>query len=265
MIKHVDISLLNSCNFRCNYCKSGSSSVRENNTGAFDVSSPVLDNDVLLDYIRNHFDGFVVQYTGGEPLTHPGIGNLLRETVKNNKTMVCTNGSLIPFKKHLLSIPDVLWRISYHPEYRKDKFDEVMKIVLDSGVPYIVNYVCHPRHLKYGSAGRYIENIMQYNHEVSEFEGVYDGRGWRLFDPAYDGIRTVVSAKTFDMEMVVIRPNGKVFDCHGLTNEIGDVYSNTYQEKPCKMGCTHRGNSFCPTYNSIDRILKYYPTFFGDV
>ena len=85
-MKHCDISLLNSCNFSCDYCKSSSQHVRKNNEfGIYDVNSPVLDSDFLIKFIQDNLEGYVIQLSGGEPLTHPSIGYLLREISKTNK------------------------------------------------------------------------------------------------------------------------------------------------------------------------------------
>lgn len=230
-----------------------------NDVGVYDVESPVIDADFLIDFIKTHMKGYIVQLTGGEPLTHPAIGYITREISKTNKIIMCTNGELIPLHKKLLDIENVIWRISYHPEYRRDKFEDVMKLVIDSKANYIVNYVCHPRHIENGKVVDYINEVQKYNNEISEFEGQYKNQCFRLFDEIYDGLRTPIKDITFGLEMITIRPNGLIFSCHGQAQHaIGNVYRNVLNDVGCNMSCKVINKSLCPTYNSIDRIMNYY-------
>ena len=253
---------MNSCNLHCDYCKSSAKGVRKNNErGVYDVESPIIDADFLVDYIVTHLKGYIVQLTGGEPLTHPAIGYLLRTITKTNPVIVCTNGDLLPMHEKLLDIKNIVWRISYHPEYRKNDIHGIVELVENHGADYIINYVCHPRHIENDNVIDYIKDIRNYNHEVSEFEGSYRGENYRLMFPIYDGLRTPVGDIVDGLYMLTVRPNGLVYSCHGKADEpIGDVYANSLYGEPCKMHCSHCGKSLCPTYISLDRMKKAIPS-----
>lgn len=259
VINHCDVSLLNSCNYHCDYCKSGSLHSRQNNdAGVFDVNGPVLEADTLIDFVWGKLGGHVIQLSGGEPLTHPSFGYILSEISKTNKVIVCTNGSLIHKYKKFLSNNNIVWRISYHPEYRKDDFDCVMNLVVNSCAKYIVNYVCHPRHIENGKVFEYMENIKTYNHTVSEFDGNYKNVNYRLISDIYEGICTPLKDVTFDLNMVVIKPNGLIYSCHGQTeNSIGNIYTGDYNGYSCKMKCKVSNKSLCQTYSSVSSMIDY--------
>lgn len=262
-MKHCDISLLNSCNFSCGYCKSSSQHVRKNNEyGIHDVNSPIIDSDFLIKFVQDNLEGYVIQLSGGEPLTHPSIGYIIREISKTNKVIVCTNGSLLKVHERLLKVKNVLWRISYHPEYRKDNFNDIIKIVHDNKVPYIINYVLHPRHIESKKYIEYISEIEDYKFEITEFEGFYKDKFYRLFDNVYDGIRSEIPLKTFELEMVTVRPNGLVYTCHGRVVPIGDVYNNTFKNETCKATCMLDNISLCPTYGAVKRMFLNNEEFF---
>lgn len=233
---------------------------RENNdVGVYDVNGPVLDADFIIEYIQKHFSGYIVQLSGGEPLTHPAIEYIVREISKTNKIIICTNGELIPLHIRLLENKDLIWRISYHPEFRNGNFLDIINLVMCSGSKYIINYVCHPRHIESGKVIDYINDIRDYNYEVSEFEGRYKNYIFRSVDNVYDDFRTPHNQISFDLEMVVIQPNGLLYSCHGRTdNAIGDVYKNEFNGGGCNMNCKVDNKSLCQVYNSITRIMNYY-------
>lgn len=257
----ADISLVNSCNFSCDYCKSGSKSVRENSPyGAYDIESPVLDFAPLIKFTHTYLDGYVLQITGGEPLTVAGIEYLLNDLAKTNKIILCTNGALL--RQKLPRIDDrVFFRISLHPDQRElSTFSEQLR-----GIPkdrYMVNYMAHPRHISTGKVFGYIEYLKDFgcNFEVTPFEGLYLDKSYRLFDPIYEGIRTppVIMGSN---KILVIQPNGRVFPCHGVldhTKPIGDVYENLLDVSAvCSQRCRlPSGYSLCPVYDPIHRILS---------
>ena len=262
-MKHCDISLLNSCNFSCGYCKSSSQHVRKNNEyGVYDVNSPILDSDFLIKFIQDNLGDYIIQLSGGEPLTHPSIGYILREISKTNKVIVCTNGSLLKIRENLLKIKNVLWRISFHPEYRNDNFQDIIKLIKKYNTPYIINYVLHPRHIENKKYIEYISEIEDCKFEITEFEGFYKDKYYRLFDNIYNNIRSELPVKSFELEMVTIRPNGLVYTCHGRVLPVGDVYTNTYKEETCKASCLMGNVSICPTYGAIKRMYLNNEDFF---
>ena len=175
---------------------------------------------------------------------------------------MCTNGSLLKVHERLLKIENVLWRISYHPEYRNDNFNDIIGLVKKYNVPYIVNYVLHPRHIESKKYIEYISFIEELKFEITEFEGFYKDKFYRLFDKTYDGIRSDIPLKTFELEMVTIRPNGLVYTCHGRVLPIGDVYSNTFKNETCKATCVLDNMSLCPTYGAVKRMFLNNEEFF---
>jgi organic radical activating enzyme len=259
--KIADISLLNSCNFSCDYCKSGSKPVRQNSAfGAYDIESPLLDFAPLIRFVRTYLDGYILQITGGEPLTVAGIEYLINALAETNKIILCTNGALL--KQKIGRIDNgVFFRVSLHPEQRElSAFSEQL-----DGIPkdrYMVNYMAHPRHIRTGKVFGYVEYLEDFgcNFEVTPFEGMYLDKLYRLFDPIYEGIRTppVMMGK---QQIAVIQPNGRVFPCHGVLDHdkpIGDVYANVLDaEKVCSHRCRMPNDeSLCPMYDPIHRILS---------
>lgn len=256
MLKICDISILNSCNFHCDYCASGAKSAKKESELVYSINSPVLDFQPLIDFVRTHLQGFVLQVTGGEPLTVAGVEFLINELTKTNFVVIATNGELLPRKY----MPNVFYRIGFHPEQRDlEIFKNIMQNIPKEQA--LINYVLHPRHLENGKAGEYIEFLLGLNkhYEITAFEGEYKGNGVRLFDPMYSGITTPLP-QVQDYEMFTIHPDGRVFPCHGFIaeNKIGDVYKNELNhDKICKEKCSLNGTvSFCPSYISLVRVLE---------
>lgn len=269
MIQSVDISLLNSCNFSCDYCVSSAYSVRCNNESAntYDISGPVLDYGKLVSYVRTHLDGWILHLTGGEPFTLPGLEYLVRDLVKTNKVVIATNGSLLSNHKSILDLPkDQLFiRMSLHPDQRElEQFDLDIQPLIESGTKYVINYMLHPRHLKSGKFMDYIGHLMlnKYNYEVTTFQGTYLGKYFHPSDPVYNDVREFFTVVDEPMEMLTVKPNGLVYSCHGTSSgtPIGDVYASTLDmSKACKMKCYAEacgGISFCQTYDAIRRIVS---------
>jgi MoaA/NifB/PqqE/SkfB family radical SAM enzyme len=261
MIKLADISLLNSCNFHCDYCKSGAKATRLNSESghAFDVESPVIDYAPLIDFVRTHLKGYIVQISGGEPLTAPGIEYLLNELCKTNRIILNTNGSILPQKAHRIN-SNVFYRVSVHPEQRSvERLAEDLDSII--GKPYLVNYMVHPRHIRSGMYSNIIEDLEKFgiDYERTPFEGVYAGKAYRLFHECYVGF-VEFPREAKQMEIVVIQPNGRVFPCHGildLDRAIGDVYTNTIDHsKICSNSCSTSGLSLCPLFDPVSRIIE---------
>jgi organic radical activating enzyme len=278
MIKHVDVSLLNSCNYNCDYCGSGSLQTRCNNpeAKAYDISSPVIDYEALISFTRKHLDGWILQITGGEPLTLPGIEYLLSELAQTNKLVLCTNGSMLPRKPKLLKLPKdkVFFRVSVHPEQRKvsNLFKDVQGVV-DSGHGILLNYMVHPRHITsnmYDETAKALQES-RIPFELTPFEGIFEGQGYKLFDKIYWYKCEPRLIATEPLQMLTIRPNGLVFKCHGESNKdmdgtdfsngsIGDVYKGTLDiSHACLMNCTMPDkSSLCPVYDPLMRVLDLW-------
>lgn len=260
-MKLADISLLNSCNLACDYCKSGSSPVRQNNTaGAWDVSSPVLDFAPLVSFIRTHLPDYILQLTGGEPLTIAGIEYLANDLSNTHTIIINTNGTLLPNKYNRLD-PRIKLRISLHPEQRPlETFSKYLDGITPDRV--LINYVLHPRHIKNDKYITYLQwlDSCGFPYEVTPFEGMYLGKGYRLYHEIYNGIRTPPVTMIKEFQIVVIQPNGKVYPCHGELDHdkpIGDVYTGEFDSlSVCNNRCRMPNfDSLCPMFDPVIRIL----------
>ena len=260
MLKLADVSLLNACNFSCDYCKSGASPVRQNNPNAWDVNGPILDYYPLINYIKNNLSNFIIQITGGEPLIMSGVEYLLNELVKENQVIVNTNGSLLKQKFSRIN-ENVFFRISLHPDQRTlTEFAIQLKDIPKDR--FIINYVLHPRHIRSGKCFEYIDwlEYSNYNYEVTPFEGSYNKESFRLVSEIYNHIKTP-AVLMGEQEIVVIKPNGLVFPCHGVLNDeksIGDIYTGRFDiSGVCNHRCrTPDDKSMCPSYDPVIRILN---------
>ena len=255
----ADISIINACNFSCSYCKSESMHVRQNNSnGVWDVMGPVTDFAPLINFIKTHIPDYRLQITGGEPLLVPGVEYLLNDLANIGNVILNTNGSLLPRKYPLLS-SDIFYRISIHPDQRTlDKFREHVDYIPKGR--FIVNYVLHPEHIRNGKAIEYIEFLDEcgYNYEVTPFEGKYEGKDYKLFSELYRNVQSPVPKSDEDIQIVIIKPNGKVFACGEAANSvvIGDIYSNEFNVSAIKSKrCTFvDGTSLCSRFSNVHRI-----------
>ena len=129
------------CNYDCSYCT-------PLNHKAIDLKLlPTVEKlNFAVDKIYKQTVGrrLMVVITGGEPFIIPDFFKFLENMLdKNFMVMVFTNGSL-PHKvykkcQHLFSNPNLLMRISYHPE--KEEYDKVValaKLIEDAGGDYEV-------------------------------------------------------------------------------------------------------------------------------
>lgn len=257
-MKIADISILNSCNFSCNYCKSDSSHIRENNKGIWDISGPVLDFLPLIEFVKTNLNSWIIQITGGEPLTVPGIEFLLNELVKTNVVILCTNGSLLQRKYRYLD-KRIKMRISLHPDQRTlTEFVENIKDVDPDR--FVINYMVHPLHIKSGKSNEYINFLSDLDvpFEVTAFDGIFRNETYKVYSDVYTNIIDHPPQVLGVTEIIVIRPNGKIFSCHGdCDHEIGDIYANTFDaEKICKNNCkTSDRTSLCPIYDGVIKQL----------
>lgn len=144
-IKIADVSLLNFCNFSCDYCiadsikekpmisENGSVKIvdpRYNSRGyknpfnakqagvpfedeAFNkwvegkghARGHFLDLNALLRFCKKHLNGWLITLSGGEPLLYPKIDEFITELTKTHSVVILTNASLISAHKALLDLP----------------------------------------------------------------------------------------------------------------------------------------------------------------
>ena len=259
-MKIADICITSSCNYGCHYCKLGKwhRKVKKNSeTGnMFDINGPVLDYTKTLEFIDKYLNDYVIQITGGEPTILPGIELFIRQ-LKNRIVIINTNGSRF---KEIQDYENVIWRTSYHKtQVTQDDFTK--NIVSKKNV--YVNYVLHPENIlnkSFFEDFKFLESL-GVPFEISGFEGIYNDKNYRFFDPIYhDYIDFDVLRDRFNI--VVIKPNGKVYPCHGKIEDdkhIGDVYTMNYNGEPCSMSCgVPNGPSLCPVYIPIKKMSKFF-------
>lgn len=235
-----------------------------------------LNFDKLLDFIRTNLsDNWIINLTGGEPLYYPKVEDLITRIAETNIVLITTNASLIKSKAALLNIPrdKLFFRIGYHPEFRNlETFKKNMEYIIANNFQYVINYVAHPKYYE-NESNTYSEHINflidnEYQFEITPFEGKYEGksypklRGKRneieeyLFGPS-DKYRQIHSP--MGVSFLMCEPNGKVFECQGKGELLGDVYENTLnlkkiQHSPC---FSYKG---CYTARSANTYLE---TFFS--
>lgn len=261
-MKILDISLLNTCNYTCSYCKLGKYHRMGvlNNTGSYDINGPIIDYFPLLSYIHNNFDStWIVQITGGEPTIAPGFDMLVNSISTDYKVVVNTNGSRLQILKDRIK-RDVTWRVSYHPtQLSFDAFKDNLKDIDN----VFINYVLHPIRIRNGMCIEDINNIKTLNipYEVSGFEGEYNGKYYRFFDKEYwDHISEPITRD--NIEIIVIKPNGKVYPCHGVLKDeepIGDIYKGALDmNNRCIKSChAPTGVSLCPIHIPLARMKQH--------
>lgn len=258
--KIADICLTSSCNYNCSYCLLGKwyrNSKKNSESGnMYDINGPCLDYNPLLNYIDKYLNEYIIQITGGEPTILPGIELFIKE-LKHKNIIINTNGSRF---KEVCDFENVIWRTSYHKtQISQEKFIENIK----TKKRVYINYVLHPENIlnkTFFEDYKFLQSL-GVPFDISGFEGVYNGKSYRFFDPVYhDYIDYNVLTEKF--EMVVIKPNGKVYPCHGKLKDedpIGDVYSSLFNGETCKNSCgVPNGPSLCPTFISIKNIKKVF-------
>ncbi|NCO75267.1 MAG: GTP 3',8-cyclase MoaA [Cyanobacteria bacterium] len=101
-IDYLRISLIDKCNFRCQYC------MPEDQELSYLLSSEILTKSELLTLIKEVFIplGFTkFRLTGGEPLLRPDLPQIVTEIINLPQTedvALTTNGYLLQEKSHLL-------------------------------------------------------------------------------------------------------------------------------------------------------------------
>lgn len=259
----LDISLLNSCNFHCNYCISKSLHAEESPSGRYEIKGSAIDPDPLIDYIKKWFPkDSIIQLSGGEPLTYLPLTYVVKELIDNYSIVINTNGALIKNVPKLYDLP-INWRVSVHPEQREIEilYKDIEELI-NRKSKIMLNYVVHPRHIK--NDATYAFNIIEYmetqgiSFEVTGFTGNYMGRNIKHFDDIYDGIITELP-KVKSVRYVSIEADGRVYPCHGYGNGIniiGNIYDNLFDEsKLCDRNCAGPGGvSWCQSITSILRL-----------
>lgn len=96
----ISIALTNSCNLRCKYCN------------IYNLNSPDLPTKKLLNIINElaKENCLMINFTGGEPFLYKNLWQVLKHCKKLNiKTVVTSNGLLIPKYAHYLKYIDKLF------------------------------------------------------------------------------------------------------------------------------------------------------------
>lgn len=263
-MKIADICLTTTCNYKCDYCKLDKwhrVGIKNSESGyAFNINGPVLDYDKLLMFVNKYLDNYIIQLTGGEPTIIPGF-EMLVKSLGHKNLIINTNGSRF---LHINDFDNVIWRTSYHPtQCKESEFEKQVK----SKKNVFINYVLHPKRLKSGEFFKDYEFLSSLGKpfEISGFEGEYEGKVYKFFDPIYDDF-IELTEKQEKLEIMVIKPNGKIYKCYGLMEEnkpIGDVYLNELWGVPCSTSCGINGSiSLCPIHIPISKMIHTYSYLF---
>jgi len=237
------------------------------NTGNF--RHQFLDLDILYDYIRTHLSDWTIALSGGEPLLYPKIDEFITKLVKTNKVILLTNLSLIKNHMELIDLPNLFFRVGYHPQERSSRhFTSVVDILKFNHVPYIVNYVLHPSHVE---SGEYLDHIKvlddnDFEYEITRFEGTWKGEEYDKHHDLKEWEKEIlsshimspinVSADEPGQTYLAIKAEGTVFECHDYRVNMGNVYDNTLNLEPIsKEGCIGCDNK-CPSMVSQENIFE---------
>lgn len=260
----IDIALLNSCNFTCDYCISGSKYAEEAPFGRYEMRGAFIDPDVLIEFIRTNLSGSIIQLSGGEPLTYAPLSYLIKSIIGITTVVVNTNGALLGnVYKYIPS--GVKWRVSVHPEQRGTDLGSLFNLVSSyiSRDDVLFNYVLHPRHIYQRRAEYALKIIDQlecsgYPFEVTGFEGKYKDQHYRHFDELYDGLITEYPICK-PASMMSIAADGYIYPCHQYSSgdgNIGNIYTGEYEpSRICTHSCFGPNNiSWCSTTTSMYRL-----------
>ena len=263
-MKIAELCITNQCNFSCDYCISDAAFIRKRPEKSWDFSGPCVEFAPWYEFVKRHLSGYIIQITGGEPLLVGDIHNFINDIVDlGNIVVVNTNGSIIQERLPYIN-PNVIFRISYHPEQRSnDKFVEHLS-GLDK-TKTIINYVIHPRHIENGTVEKNLEFLdsLGFIYEANGFEGNYNGKPYKFYLDYYNKYSSGLE-KAEQLEMVVVQPHGAIFPCHGMQAmgkaSIGNIHTGRFDPSGvCKNSCSTPDGllSVCPVQNPIARILKY--------
>lgn len=232
-----------------------------------------LDTESLLKFIRSNLDDtWLINLTGGEPLYYPKIEDFILELTKTHKVLLTTNLSLVRSKPKLLEISrnSLFFRVGYHPEFRNvDTFVECMKYLVDNNFKYLINYVAHPEY--YEESEKYKEHLRllkdnKFTYEVTPFEGKWNNTSY----PRTVGNRTELEKKMFNINQrfeaieskmgtnfLICEPSGKIYECQGRQEQLGDVYSGELSFKKIYHSMCFMTKG-CPTLKSANMYLKVF-------
>ncbi len=203
-----------------------------------------LDFESLIKFVRSRLsDDWVITLTGGEPLYYPNIEYLITELCKTNQVVVTTNASLIRSKTKLLEIDrnKLFFRVGFHPEFRNLKtFEECMRFIIENKFKYVINYVAHPKYYE-NSSDLYQKHLNYLNengylYEITAFEGRYNKETYPkpiMFRSEIENTlfsefdKFSLSRSVIGSSFIMSEPNGEIYECHGKSKKLGDVYSNT--------------------------------------
>lgn len=203
-----------------------------------------LDFESLIKFVRSQLSNeWVVTLTGGEPLYYPNIEYLITELCKTHQVVVTTNASLVRSKTKLLNISrdKLFFRVGFHPEFRNLKtFEECMKFIIENKFKYVINYVVHPEYYE-NSSDLYQKHLNYLNengylYEITAFEGRYNKETYPrpiMFRNEIEKLLFSESDKfalprsVIGSSFIMTEPNGEIYECHGKSKKLGNIYSNT--------------------------------------
>ncbi len=265
---YVMWNMTRQCNYRCDYCYFPH------------VPPPVrdcLDKTLLLQFLSETAEQWLVGMTGGEPFLYPGFIELCRDLTERHMISVDTNLSLprlvVEFAETLDPSRVQELYVSLHIQERErtkgvDPFIRSVHRLFQGGFTVIVNYVLHPR-----LVGRFEQDKSFFaSHGITlrprPFKGKFEGRRYpESYSPEAQGFLALHPGASTKMiynfrgipcnggsTFIRMEPDGTVFRCSGEKTVLGNVISGVQlyaKPEPC-------GTSHCPC-QGLEHVLLTPP------
>jgi len=249
------------------------------------VSNVAMNLHNLVRFIKTHLQGWDIVISGGEPLIVPGIDEAVKEISKTNRVKMLSN--IIAIKKHkdLLLLPNVSWKVGYHPEFRDaDEFIENINFMKQYTDRFFVNFVKHPRMIKNNTFYKYKQLLddLDIKYDITMFKGVWEGKSygtlWETEESAGMPLgknRDFISEHALDpltkdnymwnpgKTFLSCYADGIIKECHNQVKILGDVNKNELNLSPegykKHLGCINGTRCQCDSMNSYrywNKIIK---------
>lgn len=241
----------------------------ENNLGH--SRDDFIDFDALIRFARTKLIGWVIQITGGEPLMVPQVTDFLIELSKSHRILLLTNLSKLSKNLNILEIPSerIFFRVGFHPErYPVDRYLDNFRLLDEANIPYIVNYVLHPRHIENTMGKAYIDFLRDNNipFEVTRFYGYWGGVKYPLvelgsIERELVSPHNIENNYTRDIDTpgttyIAIQPNGKIYQCSASGRYLGSIYHGNllFGNRISLPSCFSKMNK-CPSVVAQEHIF----------
>jgi len=235
------ISLTNSCNYRCSYCitKSYANHAKQcNKSGHAEIRGCILDLDALIAYLDKFVPmGSIITLTGGEPMTAPYFGTLLKMLAPRYKIIVETNGSQLFKIPEGIDCSNIRLLIAWHPKMITwNKFSANIKSFVEKNIFPIANI-------------KFMQIIVYADGKKTAVNNYPDGFSVIVNDGAMPDFGVPINEPS-----IFVRPNGKVMSCpSSQAKYIGDIYEGTLDTNDlfgCKK-CSINGKVWCNSFKNV--------------